>query len=153
MRTHCLSLLFLLLFLSPQPATALNFSQYKTLISLSHSLLSRVAAARDSRGDLAGAARARAIAGKLRLLGGGRDLYAVAWDFAWNYGFRGGLPTAEIYEIGAELLGVVGEVSGLDSGADRAYWVIRNHERVIGIAEALFRSLLRVFSKSVSLSI
>lgn len=61
---------------------------------------------------------------------------------------RGGLPTAEVYRAGADLLDAVGEVTGLVSGSERASWMIRNYERVVGLTNSLFRNLLRVFSKS-----
>lgn len=42
---------------------------------------------------------------------------------------------------GAGLFDAVGEVTGLDAGSERGCWMIRNYERVVGLANSLFPEL------------
>ncbi|XP_074578824.1 uncharacterized protein LOC141835286 [Curcuma longa] len=151
-RPLAVSLLLLLLILLPSSPVSegLYLGQWRTLVSLSHSLLSRVSNARAARGDLAGADRARRIADKLRLLGGaGGGIWSLGWDFAWNYAWRGvGIPTAEVSRAAARLMEALAEASRIESGAERARWALRNYRELVGLADPLFKSLLRTFSRS-----
>ncbi|WOL14649.1 hypothetical protein Cni_G23430 [Canna indica] len=142
--------LFVLLISQPPAAEGLWLGQWGTLVSLSHSLLSRVANAREMRGDQAGAERARQIADKFRFIGGsGGGLWSLGWDFAWNYGWRsGGVPTAEISGAAARLLEALAEARRIESGAERARWALRNYRELVKLADPLFKSLLRTFSRS-----
>ncbi|KAK3431082.1 hypothetical protein EUGRSUZ_E02869 [Eucalyptus grandis] len=154
------ALLLLLLFLAaaPPPAHSLPYSQYKTLLSLAHSLTTRVASLRAARGDLAGAERARAIAQRLRPgrwlgLGSWRSAWAVGWDYARNYawGWRD-LEYREMYGAASELselLGLVGDFARAESEAERARWIGRNYGNAMRVSKSVFARLLRVFSKSV----
>lgn len=134
-----------------------SFTNYYTLFSLSHSLISRVAALRAARGDVEGAARARALARNFeRGLGLGLYKYAwtVGWDFMKNYAWNG--PTS-FRDLGGvvsdlnELLGVLSEFSGVRSDAERAAWVGRNYNNALRVSKSLFARLLNVFSRSVCL--
>ncbi|GLT68093.1 hypothetical protein SLA2020_403530 [Shorea laevis] len=50
--SRVLIILLLLLSTAPKPSHSLSYLQYKTLVSLSHSLMTRVANLRASRGDI-----------------------------------------------------------------------------------------------------
>ncbi|URE38435.1 GDSL esterase lipase [Musa troglodytarum] len=146
-RPLTLFLVVLLLTSLPPAAEGLRFSQWGTLVSLSHSLLTRVANARAARDDLTGADRLRKIADKLSLLGGG--IWSLGRDFAWNYAWRGGgVPTAEISRATSRLLEALAEASRIESAAERRRWALRNHRHLVDLADSLFKSLLRTFSQS-----
>ncbi|XP_048132575.1 uncharacterized protein LOC115732150 [Rhodamnia argentea] len=147
----------LLLATAPSPTHSLSYSQYKTLFSLAHSLAARVANLRASRGDVAGADRARAISQRLRPgrwlgLGFWRSAWSVGWDYARNYawGWRD-LEYREMYgavpEL-SELLSLVGDFARAESAADRARWIGRNYGNALRVSKSVFVRLLRVFSKS-----
>lgn len=155
--SFCL-LLLLLLAAAPPPAHSLSYFQYKTLLSLAHSLATRVATLRASRGDLAGADRARAVAERLRPgrwpgVGLWQSAWSVGWDYARNYawGWRD-LERREMYgavsELG-ELLGLVGEFARAESEAERARWIGGNYGKAMRVSKSVFARLLRVFGKSV----
>ncbi|XP_008803730.2 uncharacterized protein LOC103717208 [Phoenix dactylifera] len=154
MTTRCPFLLplFLLFLLAPPPpsASGLWLGQLKTLLSLSRSLLTRVANARATRGDLAGAARARKIADKLRLLGSGEGggIWSLGWDFARNYAWRGGLPTAEVSRAASQLLAALVEFSRIDSPTEKARWAVRNYLNLLALSNSLLEKLLHAFSRS-----
>ncbi|KAF7849636.1 hypothetical protein BT93_L0443 [Corymbia citriodora subsp. variegata] len=162
LRSSSSLLLLLLLLLSaaaPSPVHSLSYSQYKTLLSLAHSLATRVANLRSSRGDLAGADRARAIAQRLRPgrwlgLGPGfwRSAWSMGWDYARNYawGWRD-LEYREMYGAASdlgELLSLLGEFARAESEAERARWIGRNYGNALRVSKSVFARLLRVFSKS-----
>ncbi|RWW23033.1 hypothetical protein BHE74_00024410 [Ensete ventricosum] len=140
----------LLLTSLPPAAEGLRLSQWNTLVSLSHSLLTRVANARAARDDLAGADRVRKIADKFSILGGsGGGIWSLGRDFAWNYAWRGGaVPTAEISRATSRLLEALAEASRIESAAERRRWALRNHRHLVDLADSLFESLLRTFSRS-----
>ncbi|CAL9778131.1 unnamed protein product [Musa acuminata subsp. burmannicoides] len=149
-RPLALFLVVLLLTSLPPTAEGLRLSQWGTLVSLSHSLLTRVANARAARDDLAGADRVRKIADKLSLLGGsGGGIWSLGRDFAWNYAWRGGrVPTAEISRATSRLLEALAEASRIESAAERSRWALRNYRHLVDLADSLFKSLLRTFSRS-----
>ncbi|KAJ8458620.1 hypothetical protein OPV22_031546 [Ensete ventricosum] len=134
----------------PPAAEGLRLSQWNTLVSLSHSLLTRVANARAARDDLAGADRVRKIADKFSILGGsGGGIWSLGRDFAWNYAWRGGaVPTAEISRATSRLLEALAEACRIESAAERRRWALRNHRHLVDLADSLFESLLRTFSRS-----
>ncbi|XP_073109027.1 uncharacterized protein [Elaeis guineensis] len=144
--------LFLLFLLAPPPppASGLWLGQLGTLLSLSRSLLTRVANARAARGDLAGAARVRKIADQLRLLGGGegRGIWSLGWDFARNYAWRGGLPSTEESRAASQLLAALVEFSRIDSPAERARWALGNYRNLLALSNSLLQKLLHTFSRS-----
>ncbi|KAK1375449.1 4-alpha-glucan branching enzyme GlgB [Heracleum sosnowskyi] len=165
------SLLFtltLLLITTPQPShsfpfsspyqslfsfffSSLSFSSYKTLFSLAHSLTSRVANLRASRGDLAGAARARSLAQKIRPgigLGFWRFMMSLGWDYMRNYSWRdvGSVSDALGFVSDLnELMRVVNELTRFESNSDRAVWVQRNYKNVLKVTKSMFRRLTKVF--------
>ncbi|CAA7397506.1 unnamed protein product [Spirodela intermedia] len=162
-------LLAFLLFLLPPPPPAVAaapwlgaLGRWRTVVSLSHSLLQRVANLRTERGDHTGAARARAIAHRLELLGGGGGgaeggLWSLCWDYLRNYAWRegGGIggveATAEIYRAAGELVSSLQELGPLRSDAERAQWAARNYPKMVSAAGTIFRRLSQAFWRSGAL--
>nr|CAD1834006.1 unnamed protein product [Ananas comosus var. bracteatus] len=144
-----LPLLLFVLILTPSAprACALLVTQWSSLLSLSHSLLSRVANARAARGDVAGAARARAIADQLSLLGVGRGAWSLGRDFLWNYAFRGG-GGAEASRTASRVLAALSEASRIKSTAEMRRWVLRNYPDLVALSNSFIQTLLRTFSRS-----
>ncbi|XP_020579936.1 uncharacterized protein LOC110024358 [Phalaenopsis equestris] len=124
-------------------AECLRLAQWGTLISLSHSLMNRVATARAARGDHDAADRARRIADKIHSLGGGRGIWSAGWDYAWNYAFRGGIPSAETYRSVSKVMALLAEFYRLESNEERTGWLFKNYPRVMDQS-----SLLSFFSRS-----
>lgn len=151
-----ISILFLLLTTAPEPTHSLPFSfaQYRTVVSLSHSLMTRVANLRASRGDVSGSRRAQLIAEKLESglsLGFLGLTWSLGWDYLKNYAWRD-LNYAEMYGVVSdvnELLKSVGELTRANSDAERATWAGRSYQNVLGVSTSLFKKLLKVFAKSV----
>ncbi|XP_022140084.1 uncharacterized protein LOC111010824 [Momordica charantia] len=147
------TLFLLLLLTAPPPSLSFSFSQFKTLFSLAHSLMSRVANLRASRGDFSGSQRARLIAQKLeRGLGLGLwgPMWSLAWDYAKNYAWRD-LAYTELYDAVYdmnELLRAFAELARLESDTARAGWVSRNYQSVLRVSNSLLQRLLKVFRKS-----
>lgn len=154
--TALLLLLFLLL-TTTITTTAFSFSrsysQYKTLFSLSHSLLTRVSNLRASRGDISGSNRAKLIAQKLeRGLGFGfwGLSWSVGWDYAINYAW-GHFDYRELYGAVSEmneLLRFLGELTRSGSEIERATWVAGNYKNVLSVAQSVLRRLVKVFRQS-----
>nr|XP_023925857.1 uncharacterized protein LOC112037275 [Quercus suber]XP_023925894.1 uncharacterized protein LOC112037312 [Quercus suber]POE93919.1 hypothetical protein CFP56_26954 [Quercus suber]POE93920.1 hypothetical protein CFP56_26955 [Quercus suber] len=153
-----ISILFLLLTTAPEPTRSLPFSfaQYRTVVSLSHSLMTRVANLRASRGDVSGSRRAHLIAEKLESglsLGFFGLTWSLGWDYLKNYAWRD-LNYAEMYGVVSdvnELLKSVGELTRANSDAERSTWAGRNYQNVLGVSTSLFKKLLKVFAKSGTL--
>lgn len=148
-------LLCLLLLTPPHPTDAfLSYTQLRTLFSLSHSLSSRVATLRASRGDVDGARRARLIATKLdHGLGfmSWPTIWSMAWDYLRNYAWRDTLSFQDAFGIAAdvnELLSSLSELTRLRSDSQRAAWVARNYKNVLRVSKSMFSRLLSAFSKS-----
>ncbi|KGN65588.1 uncharacterized protein LOC101205837 [Cucumis sativus] len=147
------TLFFLLLLTALPPSLSFSFSQFKTLFSLAHSLMSRVANLRASRGDFAGSQRARNIAQKLERglgLSFWGSIWSLAWDYTKNYAWRD-LPFSELYDAVPdmnELLRTFAELSQLESDFARANWVSRNYQSVLRVSNKLLERLLKVFRKS-----
>ncbi|KAM4112092.1 hypothetical protein ACJW30_05G114800 [Castanea mollissima] len=153
-------ILFLLLTTAPEPtrsfSLSFSFAQYRTVVSLSHSLMTRVANLRASRGDVSGSRRAHLIAEKLEPglgLGFFGHSWSLGWDYLKNYAWRD-LNSAELYGVVSdvnELLKSVGELTRANSDAERSTWVGRNYQNVLGVSTSLFKKLLKVFTKSGAL--
>ncbi|KAL0534955.1 hypothetical protein IC582_029259 [Cucumis melo] len=149
------TLFFLLLLtaLPPSLSFSFSFSQFKTLFSLAHSLMTRVANLRASRGDFAGSQRARNIAQKLERglgLSFWGSIWSLAWDYTKNYAWRD-LPFSELYDAVPdmnELIRAFAELSQLESDFARANWVSRNYQSVLRVSNSLLKRLLKVFRKS-----
>ncbi|GFQ02727.1 hypothetical protein PHJA_002416600 [Phtheirospermum japonicum] len=144
-------LLLSLLLLSSPLSHAFFFSNYQNLFSLSHSLISRVATLRASRGDLSGAARARTLARTLeRVTGLGFYKFAwnVGWDYMKNYAWR---DTLSFQTLGgvmsdlSELSGALFELSRIQSDAERMAWVGRNYKKALRVSKSILNRLLTVF--------
>ncbi|KAI5331437.1 hypothetical protein L3X38_021563 [Prunus dulcis] len=151
------TLLFLtvLLLTTAQPSQSFAYSQYRTLFSLSHSLMTRVANLREARGDVSGADRARLVAAKLEggLVGGWGFMWSAAWDYMKNYAWRE-LPYSEVYGAVSdanELLRWLGELGRKESDSERAAWVGQNYRSVLRVSNSLLRRLLTVFYHSGTL--
>ncbi|KFK31533.1 hypothetical protein AALP_AA6G124900 [Arabis alpina] len=161
--------LFFLLFLifpisSPSPifvnafSFPFSFTQYKTLISISRSLLLRVANLRASRGDVLGSSRVRVMAEEIdRGLGLGflSRVWSVGWDYMWNYAWRrGGIDYGEMYGVMGdlnELMGLVTEFNRAESNADKAGAVARSYGKALRVSKRLLSRLLGIFGKSGAL--
>ena len=153
-----LLLLLLLLLNTTITTTAFSFSrsysQYKSLFSLSHYLLTRVSNLRASRGDISGSNRAKLIAQKLeRGLGFGfwGLSWSVGWDYAINYAWRD-FDYRELYGAVTEmneLLRFLGELTRSGSEIERATWVAGNYKDVLRVAQSVLRRLVKVFHQSV----
>ncbi|KAJ6724813.1 ADENINE PHOSPHORIBOSYLTRANSFERASE [Salix viminalis] len=130
--TTILLLLFLLL-TTTITTTAFSFSrsysQYKTLFSLSHSLLTRVSNLRASRGDISGSNRAKLIAQKLERGLGFGELYGAVSEMN-------------------ELLRFLGELTRSGSEAGRATWIAGNYKNVLRVSQSVLRRLVKVFHQS-----
>ncbi|KAH7568668.1 hypothetical protein JRO89_XS06G0030100 [Xanthoceras sorbifolium] len=155
-RPPCATLLILILIsTAPHPSHS-SFNQYRTLLSLSHSLLTRVANLRAERGDISGSNRVKLISQKLeRGLGLGSIglAWSVGWDYMRNYAWRE-LDSRELY--GAvldlnELMRYLSELVRVDSEMGRATWVGQNYGNVLGVSKRLLVRLLRVFRQSGTL--
>ncbi|KAK0577957.1 hypothetical protein LWI29_002863 [Acer saccharum] len=158
MRPPCATLLILILVISsaPQPSQS-SFNQYRTLLSLSHSLLKRVANLRAERGDIAGSNRVKLISQKLeRGLGLGFfglawSVGSLGWDYMRNYAWR---DHQELYGAVSdlnELMRCLNELMRVDSEMGRATWVGQNYGNVLSVSKRLFVRLLKVFSQSGAL--
>ncbi|XP_074326319.1 uncharacterized protein LOC141664295 [Apium graveolens] len=131
--------------------SSLPFSSYTTLFSLAHSLTTRVANLRASRGDLAGAARARSLAHKIRPgigLGFWRFMLSLGWDYVRNYSWRDVGSVSDALGIVSDLnevMRVVNELTRFESNADRTVWVQRNYKNVLKVTKSMFRRLTKIF--------
>ncbi|KAJ4771449.1 Isoleucine--tRNA ligase [Rhynchospora pubera] len=145
-----LSLIILSFLLTPTPpcASALSFYQWRTLLSLSKSLLSRVANARYARGDLSGAARVRNLASNLHLLTVNSGVFSLGWDYVWNYYSTSlDLPLEDITRLAKK----VSEVSRVGSKERIALWISENYLDLRQLSESVVQGLLRTFSRSGAL--
>ncbi|XP_047061413.1 uncharacterized protein LOC124668293 [Lolium rigidum] len=140
----------LLLLVPPLPRThalRVPLREVASLLSLSHSLLTRVAVARADRGDAAAASRARRIASHLSLLST-RGAWALGWDYLRHYAFSSaagcGLSCAT---AAARLLAAAAEASRLSSPVDAAQWLGRNYGDLRAAATKLLSGLLAAFSE------
>ncbi|KAA3490267.1 adenine phosphoribosyltransferase [Gossypium australe] len=141
----------------PEAVDSLSYSQYKTLVSLSQSLLTRVSNLRSARGDADGSNRARLIAEKLERWQG-VGFWGAAWsvgrDYIWNYAWGSDLDYAEIFGVASDLnqLGrMLGELTRSNSDMERASWVAGNYRNALAISKRIFNRLLKVFKKSGAL--
>lgn len=141
----------------PEAVDFLSYSQYKTLVSLSQSLLTRVSNLRSARGDADGSNRARLIAEKLERwqgVGFWGAAWSVGWDYVWNYAWGSDLDYAEIFGVASDLnqLGrMLGELTRSNSDMERASWVAGNYRNALAISKRIFNRLLKVFKKSGTL--
>ncbi|XAR59292.1 hypothetical protein NMG60_11015066 [Bertholletia excelsa] len=147
-------LLTFLLIATPPPSDSLpSYSQLRTLFSLVHSLLTRVANLRASRGDLVGSNRARIIAAKLEGamgLGFWRSMWSLGWDYLKNYAWQ---DAASFELLGAvsdvnELLKSMNELTRMESDSQRAEWVSRNYRKTLRLSKTLFGRFLKTFRQS-----
>lgn len=154
-RTIVFFISFLIITAAPSPSQSLPFTSYflyRDLFSRAHSLFTGVANLRASRGDITGAARARAVAEKLE--GGigfefSRLLWSVGWDYAWRWR---DFSLTELYGVVSdmnELLRGLTELTRLESAAERSAWVARNYQNVLTLSKSLSRKLLKAFGQLV----
>ncbi|KDP21170.1 hypothetical protein JCGZ_21641 [Jatropha curcas] len=133
-----------------------SYSQYKTVVSLSHSLLTRVSNLRAARGDIDGANRAKLIAQKLEKasgLGFWGLAWSVGWDYAKNYAWRD-LDYRELYGVVSdlnELAGLLSEFARAESDVERASWIARSYSNIFSVAKSVLQRFLRVFRESGAL--
>lgn len=134
-----------------------SFSNYHTLFSLSHSLISRVATIRAARGDLEAAARARNLADNLER-GLGLGFYKFAWnvglDYVRNYAWSDAMSVETLGGLLSDLsdlLGAVSELSRIRTDAERVAWIGQNYERALRVSKSVINRLLGVFRQSGAL--
>ncbi|XP_060194083.1 uncharacterized protein LOC132623355 [Lycium barbarum] len=143
---------FLLLFLvsNPSPCSSsftFPYSNYHILLSLSHSLFSRVANLREARGDYHAADRARSIA---RILENGLDIgsfWNIMWSVAWDYDWRDAAASFDMSELNQLLRGLT-EFSTVGSDRERVDWIYRNYHNLLKVSTSLFGRLRKVFRQS-----
>ncbi|XP_034697508.1 uncharacterized protein LOC117923359 [Vitis riparia] len=152
-----LTLVFLIILIAaPTPSGSFFPSQYRTLVSLGHSLMTRVANLRASRGDHSGAALARAVAARLER-GLGLGLWGMMWSTGWDYFRNYAWGEMNWRELNAavsemkELLRWVTELTRMNSDAERAAWVGRNYQSVLRVSNSMLGKLLQVFRQSGAL--
>lgn len=144
-----IAVVLLLLFPPPPRAYALHvpLREVASLLSLSHSLLTRIAVARADRGDAAAAARARRIASHLSILSS-RGAWALGWDYLRHYAFSSaagcGLSCAT---AAARLLAAAAEASRLKSPVVAAQWLRRNYDDLRADTTKILSGLLAAFSQ------
>ncbi|KAH9627354.1 hypothetical protein KSS87_001193 [Heliosperma pusillum] len=137
-----------------QTTAYITLTQIRTLISLSHSLSTRVATLRQTRGDIPGARRAQLIASKLHIGLGLKfwpTVLSMGWDYLRNYAWRDALSFRDAVGFAAdvnELLSSLTELTRLRSDSERAAWVADNYRFVLRVSKSLFTRLLSVFTKS-----
>ena len=147
-----LTLVFLIILIAAPTPSGLIFPT-PSLVSLGHSLMTRVANLRASRGDHSGAERARAVAAtleRLELALGGM-MWSTGWDYFRNYAW-GEMNWRELNAAVSEmkeLLRWVTELTRMNSDAERAAWVGRNYQSVLRVSNSMLGKLLQVFRQSV----
>ncbi|KAK7245602.1 hypothetical protein RIF29_40449 [Crotalaria pallida] len=125
-----------------------SFFLFRDFFSLAHSLFTRVANLRASRGDIDGAARARAIAKKLELGLGFGFWRIVLWLAPWNWR---DFSVTELYGVVLEMIELVrglSELTRLESEAERPVWVSPIYQNVLALFKSVFRKLLKAFGQS-----
>ncbi|KAL2931092.1 ATP synthase subunit b-delta [Bienertia sinuspersici] len=154
-QTISVIILYFLLITPPHPTQAIpSLTQLRTLFSLSHSLFSRVANLRASRGDVEGARRAELIAAKLNHglgLGLWPTLWSMGWDYLKNYAWRDTMSFRDAVGIVGDLNELVKSLNALGrlrSDSERVQWIARNFKNVIRFSKSMFNRALTVFSKS-----
>lgn len=155
-RTSLFLIFLILLTVNPSVSFSFSFSHYHTLLSLSHSLTTRVANLRSSRGDYDGAARARAMARKLETFRG-LGFWNLAWtmgsdylrNYAWSDISSMSFNTlSSVFSDVNELLRALNELSQVDSDFERFSWVSRNYKNVLNGSRSMLGKLLSVFRES-----
>ncbi|XP_057428810.1 uncharacterized protein LOC130722178 [Lotus japonicus] len=150
-RSNSTLVFFFIFFLFVTPSQSLSFSsylRYRNLFSLSHSLLTAVANLRASRGDVAAADRARAMADsidKMSGIGFLRFLWS-AWSWSWK-----DLSLTDLYGAVSdinELLRSLNEFTRLESPAQTSAWLSRNYQKLLKVTKSLSRKLLNSFGQS-----
>ncbi|KAJ7968808.1 Adenine phosphoribosyltransferase [Quillaja saponaria] len=146
-------LFFIILLVTASPSQSLSYSQYRSLFSLAHSLMKRVANLRAARGDIEGSERAQRMVERLERglgLGFWGFMWSAGWDYAKNYSWRN-FSVTELYGAVSEmneLLRYFGELTRKETDVDRVAWVRRNYQKVLSICNSLFGRLLSVFRQS-----
>ncbi|KAF4360660.1 hypothetical protein G4B88_010655 [Cannabis sativa] len=153
MANQTLAIIAILLLTAVPFSESISYTQYRTLFSLSHTLLTRVANLRAARGDISGANRARTMAAKLERgmgLGFWRFIWSAGWDYVTNYAWRD-LSYTELFGAVSdsnELLKWLGELSRAESAGERAAWIGRNYQNVLRVSSSMISRLLKVFRQS-----
>ncbi|KAH9330213.1 hypothetical protein KI387_002321 [Taxus chinensis] len=134
-------------------AASAAFKSLRAISSLLHSLMTRVASLRASRGDSTGAQRARSIAegfeGSVRWW---RIVGSMGWDYIAHYAWRETLSRpldyAQIMSSLNELLSAYGELMRVRSETEKVQWISQNYQRVLRISKLLLQKLLSIFTES-----
>ncbi|KAJ8761953.1 hypothetical protein K2173_006555 [Erythroxylum novogranatense] len=142
--------------IQPSAALSFSFSQYKTAVSLSHSLLTRVSNLRAARGDVSGSNRAKLIAQQLERglgLGFWGFAWSAGWDYLKNYSWRE-LDYREAFSAVSdlnELMQLLGELTRAESDTERAAWISRKYSNVLRVSKSVLYRLLKLFRQSGAL--
>lgn len=142
---------FLLLLHSP-PATAAPLEQWRTLFSISQSLMRRVSTFGAARGDLAGAART----GPLPIgstAGGASGPLSSPWAGTTSGTTHGGTSPLEVFGVMTDInqrLAAVNELVRVGSDAGRARFVAGDYRMLFSAVASLLKILLLALSRSVS---
>ncbi|XP_071690148.1 uncharacterized protein [Rutidosis leptorrhynchoides] len=148
--TLIITLATLLLLLSTTSSFSIpkTTSSFQSLFSLSHSLLTRVANLRASRGDISGSVRLKSIADKIDKHSHGFSFYKVMWSLSWdyikNYAWRD-FGTASFGAV-SDLNQLIRVLNELNSDGDRIDWVRRNYATLLNLSNSLFNRLLKIFT-------
>ncbi|XP_062095205.1 uncharacterized protein LOC133801079 isoform X2 [Humulus lupulus] len=156
MANSTLAFLIVLLLAAAPASESISYLQYRTLFSLSHKLLIRVANLRAARGDISGANRARFMAAKLE--GGmGLGFRGFTWSAGWDYVTSYAWTELSYSDLSAavsssnDLLRWLGELSRAESAEERAAWVGRNYKNVLEVSSSMLSRLLEEFRESETL--
>ncbi|GLJ17121.1 hypothetical protein SUGI_0296270 [Cryptomeria japonica] len=162
MQTRLAIFLILLLMASPTAtastytyfsAASTAFKSLRTVSSLLHSLMTRVASLRTSRGDYTGAQRARSIAaGFENSVKWWRIAGSMGWDYIAHYAWKESLSRPsdylQIMSSFNELLSAYGELMQVRSEVEKVRWISQNYQRVMRTCKLLLKKLLGIFSQS-----
>ncbi|KAL6192556.1 hypothetical protein ACLB2K_033643 [Fragaria x ananassa] len=124
--------------------------RYCTLFSLTHSLMTRVANLRASRGDHVGSDRARNIAAKMESGLGLVFMCSAGRDYLKNYSWRE-LPYTEMYDAVSEmseLMRWLGELTRKESDSERSASLLHRLLRVFS-QSGVVREVVKAFQKEV----
>ncbi|KAK9714487.1 hypothetical protein RND81_06G098100 [Saponaria officinalis] len=127
------------------------FSLSHTLLSLSSTLLHRVATLRFSRADVSDALRAKILAGKLELLMDLRfwpTVFSLCWDLYRNYAWLETVSFKDKGEFNELMTRALSELPRVRNGSEWTAWVERNYENVRRVFYSVITRLHSVFTKS-----
>jgi hypothetical protein len=149
-RPHLLLFVLVLLFSTLTPRTSalrVPLRHVATLVSLSHSLLSRAAITRVAHGDAVAAARVRWIASLLS----SRGAWGLGWDYLRHYAFSSAIGCGlSCAAAASRLIAAAAQASRLRSATDVVQWMRLHYGDICDAASQLLNGLLLTFSEEVT---